>query len=173
MGPTQASRVDALPIGRNLLWIFLCCAVLAPGAQAQTAAEAAGATFVVGGVAASAKSVQMPQALPGKESSPHIVSTPTSNIVEANRKALESKAGADGARLLLRSTPSGAQVWINNQPIGSTPILLIVPPGKYTVEMRGSRQETGRTDLALLPKETRELALKLEARYPTRIVAPH
>jgi hypothetical protein len=74
---------------------------------------------------------------------------------------------------LLRSTPSQAQVWINNKPVGSTPILLIVPPGKYTVEMRGSRQETGRTDLALLPKETRELALKLEARYPSRIVAPH
>jgi hypothetical protein len=173
MGPIETPRIAALPIGRYLLWIFLGCAVLAAGTQAQTAAEAAGATAVSGGVAASAKPVQVPQAVPGKASSPHIVSTPNGNTVESNRKALEAKAGTDGARLLLRSTPSQAQVWINNKPVGSTPILLIVPPGKYTVEMRGSRQETGRTDLALLPKETRELALKLEARYPTRIVAPH
>jgi PEGA domain len=173
MGPIEAPRIDALQIGRNLLWIFLCSAVLVPCAQAQAAAEAAGATAVSGGVAASTKPVQVPQPIPGQPNSPHVVRPATGDPVAANRKALESKAGTDGARLLLRSTPSPAEVWINNMPIGNTPLLLVLPPGKYTVEMRGSRQETGRTNLALLPKETRELALKLESRYPTRVQAPH
>jgi hypothetical protein len=108
----------------------------------------------------------------GQAASPHIVGSPSASpSVEANRQALESKAGTDGAKLLLRSTPSQAQVWINNQDVGNTPLLLIVPPGKYVVEMRGTRQETGKQELALLPRETREVAIKLDLHYPSRVVA--
>jgi hypothetical protein len=174
MSAVRKSFFKIVPWGCNLGWILLCGAALVPRASGQTAAEAAGATSMAAGAAANAKPVVvMPNPIPSQnaQASPHIVGSPSSHTVEANRHALEAKAGTDGARLLLRSTPSEAQVWINNQPIGSTPLLLIVPPGKYTVEIRGSRQETGRQELALLPKETREVALKLELHYPTRVVA--
>jgi PEGA domain len=187
MGAVRRNFLPLVPRGRNLVWILLCCAALGPRALSQTAAEAAGATSVAAGAAANAKSVALPNPIPSdntsvrpnptpsqnSQTSPHIVGSPSRHTVESNRQALEAKARADGARVLLRSTPSEAQVWINNQPVGNTPLLLIVPPGKYTVEMRGTRQETGRQELSLLPKETREVALKLELHYPTRVVAAH
>jgi PEGA domain-containing protein len=170
----ECSRQIALR-SRNLFWILLCCATVLPRASAQSAAESAGATSVAGGVAANAKAVQLPPVISAQPSqvSPHILASPSGHTVESNRQALEAKAGVDGARLLLRSMPSPAQVWVNNQPVGSTPLLLIVPPGKYSVEMRGSRQEVGRKELALLPKEIRDVAVKLETRYPTRVESSH
>jgi hypothetical protein len=158
-----------------LIGILLCCAALVPRVSAQAAVEAAGATAVSAGVAVNAKPVQMSEALPSQatQGSRHIIISERGHSVEANRQALEAKAGAEGAKLLLRSTPSRAQVWINNQPVGNTPLLLIVPSGKYTVEMRGTRQETGRQELALLPKETLEVAVKLELHYPSRVATSH
>jgi hypothetical protein len=100
----------------------------------------------------------------------HILSSTLASPIDSNRKALESKAGKDGARLLLRSTPSNAQVWVNGQPVGATPLLLIVPPGKYNIEMRGRRDELGRQEIAVLPKETQEVALKLQPHYPSKYV---
>lgn len=187
MGAVRKSFLQIVARGRNLVWILGCAAALVPPASGQTAAEAAGATSVAAGAAANAKPMVLPNPIPSQSSagtpngmssqspqtSPHIVGSPSGRTVEANRQSLETKAGMDGARLLLRSTPSAAQVWINNQPVGKTPLLLIVPPGKYTVEMRGTRQERGRQELALLPKETHEVALKLELHYPTRVVAAH
>ena len=119
------------------------------------------------------KAVGIAQANPksaGAAPSPHIVGSGSSSTVEANRQAFEVKAGADGAKLLLRSTPSRAQVWLNGLPVGSTPLLLIVPAGKYAVEMRRSRTETRRQEVALLPKETREVVMKMQALYPSRVI---
>lgn len=162
--------------------VLLCCAVFTCPALAQTATETAATTSVSAGVAANAKTMESFKPIPAQTAqtsaastgpSPHIVGSGKATNVEANRHTLEAQAGADAARLLVRATPSQAQVWINNQPVGNTPLLLILAPGKYTLEMRGSRQETARQELALLPKETREIAVKLEVRYPTRVVASH
>jgi hypothetical protein len=54
--------------------------------------------------------------------------------------------------------------------VGRTPLLLIVPPGKYKVEMRGQRDGFGERVIGLLPNETQDLALRLELRYPARIL---
>jgi hypothetical protein len=175
----------SVPRCSGIASLLACCAVFAFPALAQTAAETAAetaaATSVSAGTAASAKVMQPFKTIPiqtksspsAPASSPHIVGSTKVTSVEANRHALEAQAGTDAARLLVRATPSQAQVWINNQPVGNTPLLLILAPGKYTLEMRGSRQETARQELALLPKETREVAVKLEVRYPTRVVASH
>ena len=185
MGVNQ--RIDFRPAMRSLsfLPVLFWLAVFGSPARAQTAAETAGATSVSSAVAANAKPIQMPavptgaghaNGAPGQsgQAPPYILSSSSSTTtVEANRHALEAKAGPDAARLLVRSTPSSAQVWIDNQPVGSTPLLLIIPPGKYMLELRGSRQEAGRKELALLPKETREVTVKLELRYPTRVLAAH
>lgn len=185
MGVSQRIDVRARLSARNFLPLLFCLAAIGTPVLAQTAAETAGATSVSSAVAANAKPIQMPAVQAGTgsanaapsqsgQASSYIVSSSSSAaIVEANRHVLEAKGGPEAARLLVRSTPSSAQVWINNQPVGSTPLLLMIPPGKYTIETRGSRQEAGRVELALLPKETREVTVKLQLRYPTRVLAAH
>jgi len=86
-----------------------------------------------------------------------------------NRAALEKKAGKDAAKMLLRSNPSGARVWVNGEFVGSTPLLLIVPPGKYRVRMADSRLDSAQQELGMLPHETRELTLPLTVRYPASV----
>jgi PEGA domain len=88
-----------------------------------------------------------------------------------NRKALEQRAGKSPCKLLLRSTPSAAQVYVDGAFVGESPLLLIVAPGKYQIEMRGRRLEFGERAVDLLPRETREVALSLTSRYPTRVTA--
>jgi hypothetical protein len=172
----------ALRFSQVLVAGFLCGA-LAPSLLAQAAAEAAGTTAVSSSVTAGAKPMNMPKipnagtpAPPANSpgtASPHIVASSNANAqaVESNRRALESKAGADAARLLVRSYPSQAQVWIDDKPVGTTPLLLIVPAGKYKIELRGTREEIAKQEVALLPKETREVAVKLQLRYPTRVTS--
>jgi hypothetical protein len=53
--------------------------------------------------------------------------------------------------------------------VGRTPLLLIVPPGTYKVEMRGQRAEYGERLVGLLPNETQQLVLTLALRYPAKI----
>lgn len=89
------------------------------------------------------------------------------------RKELEARAGKDAAKLMLRSVPPKAWVRIDGKPVGETPLLLIVAPGVYVVEMqRGARMDSARRQVDLLPKETREVVLTLESRYPTRVSVP-
>lgn len=86
-----------------------------------------------------------------------------------NRKALEQRAGKNPCKLLLRSIPSAAQVYVDGALVGESPLLLFVSAGKYQIEMRGRRSEFGERVVDLLPRETREVALSLSSRYPTRI----
>ena len=92
---------------------------------------------------------------------------PPADVV--NRSALEKKAGKNAAKMLLRSTPSGARVWVNGEFVGSTPLLLIVPPGKYRIRMADSRLDSAQQELGVLPHETRELTLPLAVRYPASV----
>jgi len=163
----------------------VCCA---PRGWAQAVAETAATTSATSGVAANAKPLQPPISViptaakqgsaaaspaPAPQASPHIMSSTNTASVDTNRRVLELRAGTDAAHLLVRATTSQAQVWINNEPVGKTPLLLILAPGKYTLELRGSRQEIARQDVALLPKEAREVSVKLQVRYPAYVVAAH
>jgi hypothetical protein len=62
-----------------------------------------------------------------------------------------------------------SRIWIDGKPVGKTPMLLVMPPGKYQVEAVGSHSERSQSVVALLPRETRELTIKLAERYPTRV----
>ena len=88
-----------------------------------------------------------------------------------NRQVLEQKAGFDAGKLLIRSVPSGANVWVDGAYVGKTPMLLIVAPGKYHVQLRDQRQNYAEGNVDLLPKETREFGPTLTVRYPTRATA--
>ena len=144
----------------------------APSSQAQAAAETAGATSTSATTAAAAaKPLTIPPmpSAENKAASPHLeaASGPPPQVV--NRRAMEEHAGHDAGKLLIRSSPPTSQVWINDKFVGSTPMLLVVAPGKYRVTFRGSRSEFGERVVDLLPRETRELALTLSAHYPTRV----
>jgi hypothetical protein len=170
---TDTNRTSFSPIAR-LSAMFVGAAfslALGPVLHAQAVAEAAGATSVSSSVASSVGRTRVPNVLPpAATQTSHILSSTLTSPVEANRKALEAKAGKDGGRLLLRSTPFSAQVWVNGQPVGSTPMLLIIAPGKYKIEMRGTRDQTAGQEVALLPKETQEVVLKLQPHYPSKYV---
>jgi uncharacterized iron-regulated membrane protein len=101
--------------------------------------------------------------------SPHIVAQSGPPVDEVNRKTLQERAGKEAAKLLMRSTPTGAQIFINDAFVGRTPLMLIVAPGKYKIQMRGPRGELAASTVGLLPNETQEIALPLKALYPTAV----
>lgn len=156
-----------VPTISKFLGLCLVSALLTFPALGQAVAEGAGTTSVSSGITASPKTTPPPNAPSG---SAHLPSDPTPPSQEKNRRDLEAKAGKNPGKLLIRSSSGEAQIWIDGKPVGKTPLLLIIAPGKYDIELRGPRAETARTEVALLPKETRELNIRLELRYPTRVV---
>jgi hypothetical protein len=156
-------------------WFFFLLICLTPVlTSGQAAAEAAGATSVSSSAATGAKVSTFPSSTPpqAQSKSPHLLAPIPQRPEITNRQALEQKSGTHPGKLLLRSTPSAAQVWINGMFVGSTPLLLVVAPGKYHVELRGMRMEHAVSAVDLLPNETRTVALALSARYPTRASVP-
>ena len=97
--------------------------------------------------------------------------TPNVTVSEAtNRRALEDEAGKNAAKLMLRSVPDKSSVRIGGKPVGKTPLLLIVHPGVYVIEMEGGpRLGYSRQQVDLLPKETREVVMDLKPRYPASV----
>jgi PEGA domain len=161
-----------------LTWLPACSLVLffCGASHAQATAEYAGATSAASATVASQPNLPKPGALatpPNAATDPnkpqHIASPSGPPPEVANRKALEERAGKSPCKLLLRSTPSAAQVFVDGAFVGESPLLLMVPPGKYRIEMRGHRLEFGQSAVDLLPRETREVALSLTTRYPTRV----
>jgi PEGA domain len=152
----------------TLLFAFFLC--FAPAsARGQAVVEAAGATSVSGTAGSAVKPPSFPSvpAPEDKGKSPHLLAPTVQRPEVINRQALEQKAGSHPGKLLLRSTPSGAQTWVNGAFVGNAPLLLIVAPGKYQVEFRGQRMEHAARTVDLLPDETRTISIALSARYPT------
>ncbi len=149
---------------------MVLCLAPAPS-QGQAAVEAAGANSVSAGAAASAGRV-LPPAFSHPEAAGASAFIPTQKGPtpdEINRKALEQRAGKDAAKLLLQSIPSQAQIQIDGVFVGRTPLLLIIPPGKYNVAMHGPREQLGQRDIDLSPSATQQFTLKLVPRYPSSV----
>jgi hypothetical protein len=140
-------------------------------AGGQAAAKHSGATSVSVTTTAADKPVLFPPLgkATGRKASHHLIipTGPPQEVV--NRRTLELRAGMDAGKLLLRSAPSAAQAWVNGAFVGKTPLLLILAPGTYQVEVRGQRLESARQTVDLLPRETRDIALQMAARYPTNV----
>ena len=132
--------------------------------HAQAAVEAAGTLPISAGTVAAAPT-GLPASLP--MSNPAYLATPDGPPADyLNRKALEQRAGKDASKLLLQSVPTDSRIYIDGVLIGRTPLLLMVAPGKYKVEIRGQREEFGRRDIDLSPNETKQVAIPLALRYP-------
>jgi len=157
-------------IARYLIQIILLFSMGCGVASAQSTVEAAAATSVAAATASSVKAPKWPTVtLPdnsGKSSHLAASSSPPADV--ANRQALEQRAGHNPCKLLIRSVPAAAQIWIDGNFVGNAPMLLVLAPGRYHLELRGQRMEYASQVVDLLPKETREVALKLAVRYPIR-----
>jgi len=153
------------------LTFLLLSSAFASSAYSQAVAESAGATSVSATAASSAKATTMPKlpATGASSSSPHLIASSAPAPEVTNRKTFEVQAGKDAGKLLLRATPVEAQIWIDGKIVGKTPMLLVLAPGKYEIEMRGARGQTGKRSVDLLPRETRELAVKLAQLYPGHV----
>ena len=156
--------------------ILLCAATLLFGAGfdavAQSAAEYAGAVSGMASVGAQAHPSGGKVSVPSDKkssASAHLTQSSGATVEDANRKELERDAGEDAGKLLLRSEPTSAVVWVEGKRIGSTPILLLLSPGRYRVELRGSRMEYAERRVDLQPRETREIVVPLEQRYPSQV----
>jgi hypothetical protein len=155
------------------LAFLLLSSGFATSACGQAVAEAAGTTSVSATAASSAKATTMPK-LPAtgvNATSPHLTASSAPAPEVTNRKMFEARSGKDAGKLLLRATPVEAQIWVDGKIVGKTPMLLVLAPGKYEIEMRGARGQTGKHSVDLLPRETRELAVKLEQLYPGHVSA--
>jgi PEGA domain len=171
---------------RNAAEITLLLLLASSCAYAQAAVEYGGATSGIAGSISGTnlmKNVQFPDTSGG--SKPSVLMTqPSGNAgvnknyiydsmkqgsVAANRKELETNAGKDAAKLMLRSNPSQAEVSIDGKPVGKTPLLLVLSPGQYDVVMNGKRMDHAEQKIDLLPKETREFMLPLKQLYPTTV----
>lgn len=151
----------------------------------QSVVETAGTTSVSGSVAASGASVSKvvgavkfpsvgaPGTAAGGTGSAHLIASSGPPPEETNRATFEAQAGKDAGKVLLRAAPVQALIWVNGKIVGKTPLLLVLSPGKYQIEMRGTRGETGKGSVDLLPHETRELAIKLNQLYPGRVTVSH
>jgi hypothetical protein len=163
-----------------LLWAWAAFGVASAGAQ--SAAEYAGAVSVAGSAAARTPAPKMSSkfaastpaqarsgAKPGSQFK-HLPAPSGEPADVANRNELESRAGEDAGKLLLRSEPGKARIWVNGKVVGDTPLLLVLPPDRYSIEARGMRSGSARQAADLLPNETREIIMTLEQRYPTQVV---
>jgi hypothetical protein len=150
--------------------------------KAQAAAEYAGAVSSMGSVGTAAPKVpdKLPEAAPAQTSPNAKPGSPTKHPPARNgepaeiknRRELEGRAGKDAGKLLVRSTPAHARVWINKKLVGDTPLLLLLAPDQYRIELRGSRSGSVEQEVNLLPNETRELLMKLPQRYPSQVRLP-
>lgn len=136
---------------------LLLAGVLRVGAQSSSAAQ-------------SANPASAPAAAPDKQSTSQQPALPGGvSSEDKNRREFEKNAGEQAAKLLLRSSPSDAEVLLNGLFVGKTPLLLIVAPGKYTVDMRGPRQEFEHRAIGVMPKETQTVLMKLNQQYPASL----
>lgn len=149
-----------------LLGISLCV-------WAQGSAEYAGAVSTAAGAAASSKTskqkIDFPTSSKGKGKFRHLPEGASESPAEENRRKLEETAGEDAGTVLLRSEPTGARVWIEDKLVGTTPLLLVLSPGGYQVELRGKRMGVLKEEIEILPKEKHEFVFSLPSRYPSEV----
>jgi PEGA domain len=140
------------------------------GVNAQTIAESAATTSTSSVAAQGAKPPSVVLASPAKPgTAQHLLARTGPPLDEINRKEFEANAGENASKLLLRSAPTGAEIFINGLLVGKAPLLMVIAPGKYDIEMRGQRLESGRRTVGIMPKETQTVVIDLNQRYPASI----
>lgn len=168
-----------------LMLVLLALAASAAKAQdiAETAVTTSNTSAVASGIKLPLPSMKLPSpsgstlASPATNgsspapsgSSPHLVARTGPPPDEVNRKDFEDNAGEKAGKLFLRSVPTGADIFVNDRLVGRTPLLMVVAPGKYKIDMRGSREGFGHSSVGVMPKETETVVINLNQRYPISV----
>jgi hypothetical protein len=139
----------------------------APAPSTAQNSSATSSAAVTAGEAKPASVIATPA--PSAGNSPHLTATTGPAPEDINRKALEESAGKDAGKILMRSIPSRARIYVNGAFVGYTPQLFMLAPGKYKIEMRGQRDNYAERTTGLLPNDTQEITLNLTARYPLHV----
>jgi hypothetical protein len=169
---SHARRLALASLAALMIFALMIFAVslAASPCRAQAAAEAAAATGAASVSAGSSKPAAPANAKSGPASaSPHLSASDAPASDEANRKNFEEHAGRNPGKLMLHSTPTGAQVYVNGLYVGHAPLLLLLAPAKYKIEMRGARQESGRRTIMVAAGETQEVVVTLSSLYPGKV----
>ena len=163
---------------RQIYILALLMALLASGTRTVRAQAATEAATLNANSAAAAQNAKPPvfPAIPTapaqsstNSASPHLMARTGPPPDEVNRKDFEDNAGSQAGKLLLRSTPVGAKIFINDRLVGRTPLLMVIAPGKYSVDMRGPRDESGHSNIGVMPKETQTVLINLNQKYPASV----
>lgn len=152
--------------------LLLVILLVVPEVWPQAAAEYAGASAAASATTVKTTTPAKPAAAAGKKTAfLHLPARMESReaVEEKNRRGLEETAGPDAGKLLLRSVPSKARIWVNGKPVGYAPLLLILAPGTYQVAMGDETMGTAKQEVSLLPKETHTTVLTLASRYPRQV----
>ena len=169
--PDQRTRRS--PLFSRILWASMLLSLgssLYSSARAQATTEAAAATGAASVSAGSSKSATSSAANRSRPAKSAYVAAPSGPPAdETNRKSLEANAGPDAGKLMMHSVPAGAQIFVNGLYVGHAPLLLLLAPAKYKVEMRGQRQEFGQRAISLEARETQEIVVTLASKYPGKI----
>jgi PEGA domain len=155
--------------------ILTICVLLGLGAhiaRAQAMAEAGMVTSNSSTAASATKSnSSTPANSPARPSSQHLLAKTGPPPPDVNRKEFEDNAGQNAGKVLFRSAPDGAEIFVNDLIVGRTPLLMMLAPGNYKIEMRGPRGETGHAAIGVLAKETQTIKITLKQRYPSSVSA--
>ena len=141
-------------------------------AAAQSAAEYASTVAKTSSIKppATSPTIVFPQSASAKQKSAHLTAREDRETLElTNRKLLEEQAGKEAGKLLIRSVPSEADVWIEELEVGKTPLLLTLHPGTYVVKVRALGTSVAEQRVGILAKKSHEVVVQLRVRYPAQI----
>jgi hypothetical protein len=167
---SRESHASCLAMIGPLALVAFVASLMASPCRAQAAAEAAAATGAASVSAGSSRpAAPASRKSASTSSSPHLSASDAPSVDEANRKNLEEHAGRNPGKLMLHSTPNGAQIYVDGLYVGHAPLLLLLAPAKYKIEMRGARQESGLRTITVAAGETQEIVVTLSSLYPGKV----
>jgi hypothetical protein len=150
--------------------LLLVAGLLGSSTRAQGTTEAAAATGAAGVSAGASKPVTNTTSTRVRPAgSAHLPASSGPPADETNRKSLEANAGPDAGKLMMHSVPTGAQIFVNGLYVGHAPLLLLLAPAKYKLEMRGQQQDVGHRTISLEARETQEIVVTLASKYPGKV----
>jgi hypothetical protein len=159
--------------------VFLSVSV----AYGQAAAEYGAMTAKMGAATAAAAKVPLPNIVipsgsaPARKASPATApaaSAPTrlptvDEAATANRLGLQRRAGPEGADISFRSVPEHAQIFIDTQFVGASPLKLKLAPGPHRVYVTAPEMLASDQQIDVAPKQIREIVLSLNPRASKKV----
>lgn len=141
----------------------------APVAFGQAAASYGVAASKSAGMTAAAGKKLGNQAKRSSKSLERRLSRATTSTMEQNRKKFAEAARDSGATLKVESAPEKAMVTVDGEPVGHTPIELILPEGTHRVRVAAAGFEPWEKETEMKGDGNLSLRAELKKRYKSNI----